>query len=107
MNQLRDMRRRGKNKVAAQNCRKRKLMNIDELQTKVDKKITENQSLKKEYKENELMKEEWVKLFDELTQRIKEENNEEVKCIEHQTLTDECKVNKECRILVDIFKNED
>ena len=55
-------------------------MNIDELQTKVDKKITENQSLKKEYKENELMKEEWVKLFDELTQRIKEENNEEVKC---------------------------
>lgn len=56
-------------------------MNIDELQTKVDKKITENQSLKKEYKENELMKEEWVKLFDELTQRIKEENNEEVKCI--------------------------
>ena len=56
-------------------------MNIDELQTKVDKKITENQSLKKEFKENELMKEEWVKLFDELTQRIKEENNEEVKCI--------------------------
>lgn len=56
-------------------------MNIDELQTKVDKKITENQSLKKEYKENELMKEEWVKLFDELTQRIKQENNEEVKCI--------------------------
>lgn len=56
-------------------------MNIDELQTKVDKKITENQSLKKEFKENELMKEEWVKLFDELTQRIKQENNEEVKCI--------------------------
>ena len=56
-------------------------MNIDELQTKVDKKITENQSLKKECKENELMKEEWVKLFDELTQRIKQENNEEVKCI--------------------------
>ena len=56
-------------------------MNIDELQTKVDKKITENQSLKKEYKENELLKEEWVKLFDELTQRIKQENNEEVKCI--------------------------
>ena len=56
-------------------------MNIDELQTKVDKKITENQSLKKEYKENELMKEEWVKLFDDLTQRIKAENNEEVKCI--------------------------
>ena len=81
LNICRDIRRRGKNKVAAQNCRKRKLMNIDELQTKVDKKITENQSLKKEYKENELMKEEWVKLFDELTQRIKEENNEEVKCI--------------------------
>ena len=35
INDLRDMRRRGKNKVAAQNCRKRKLMTIDDLQKQV------------------------------------------------------------------------
>ena len=31
-------RRRGKNKVAAQNCRKRKLMTIDDLQKQVRRK---------------------------------------------------------------------
>ena len=36
LNICRDIRRRGKNKVAAQNCRKRKLEQIDELQRKVD-----------------------------------------------------------------------
>jgi len=36
LNICRDIRRRGKNKVAAQNCRKRKLEQIDELQKKVD-----------------------------------------------------------------------
>jgi len=34
--QLRDIRRRGKNKVAAQNCRKRKLDQLDDLQHSVD-----------------------------------------------------------------------
>jgi len=36
LNICRDIRRRGKNKVAAQNCRKRKLEQIDELQTRLE-----------------------------------------------------------------------
>jgi len=36
LNICRDIRRRGKNKVAAQNCRKRKLEQIDELQEKLE-----------------------------------------------------------------------
>ncbi|XP_064643500.1 nuclear factor erythroid 2-related factor 2-like isoform X2 [Lineus longissimus] len=34
---IKDIRRRGKNKVAAQNCRKRKMNEIDELQEEIDK----------------------------------------------------------------------
>ena len=36
----RDIRRRGKNKVAARNCRKRKMDTIDELQSQVDQVCT-------------------------------------------------------------------
>jgi len=36
LNICRDIRRRGKNKVAAQNCRKRKIEQIDELQERLD-----------------------------------------------------------------------
>jgi len=39
--QLRDIRRRGKNKVAAQNCRKRKLDQLDDLQVSVNGKKEE------------------------------------------------------------------
>ena len=74
-------RRRGKNKVAAQNCRKRKLQNIDELQAKVDMAYAKKQAL---YKENELLEEEKqrdTKRFDDLKENIKKYMNEEVKCI--------------------------
>lgn len=46
LNICRDIRRRGKNKVAAQNCRKRKLEQIDELQKKVDEAKKRQSQLK-------------------------------------------------------------
>ncbi|XP_041433702.1 nuclear factor, erythroid 2 like 2 S homeolog isoform X1 [Xenopus laevis] len=42
---IRDIRRRGKNKVAAQNCRKRKMENIVELETDLDKLKYEKEKL--------------------------------------------------------------
>ena len=42
----RDIRRRGKNKVAARNCRKRKMDTIDELQSQVDQVRTTLKSIK-------------------------------------------------------------
>ncbi|XP_074939163.1 nuclear factor erythroid 2-related factor 3 isoform X2 [Phalacrocorax aristotelis] len=45
---LRDIRRRGKNKVAAQNCRKRKLNAILDLEEDVSNLQTQKESLKKE-----------------------------------------------------------
>lgn len=42
---IRDIRRRGKNKVAAQNCRKRKMDQIHSLQTDVDRMLAQKVSL--------------------------------------------------------------
>ena len=50
LNICRDIRRRGKNKVAAQNCRKRKLEQIDELQKKVDEAKRRQNHLKTDHK---------------------------------------------------------
>merc|ERR1719229_947604 len=45
----RDIRRRGKNKVAAQNCRKRKIDQIDELQDRLGEAIRMKTRLKNEH----------------------------------------------------------
>ena len=49
LNICRDIRRRGKNKVAAQNCRKRKLEQIEELQKKVEEARQRRQNMRREH----------------------------------------------------------
>jgi len=49
LNLCRDIRRRGKNKVAAQNCRKRKIDQIDELQDRLGEAIRMKSRLKNEH----------------------------------------------------------
>jgi len=51
LNICRDIRRRGKNKVAAQNCRKRKLEQIDELQKKVEEARLRRHQLRREHEQ--------------------------------------------------------
>ena len=46
LNVCRDIRRRGKNKVAAQNCRQRKLEQIEELQLKLKNAVDRRDKLK-------------------------------------------------------------
>ncbi|NP_001088660.1 nuclear factor, erythroid 2 S homeolog [Xenopus laevis] len=48
---VRDIRRRGKNKVAAQNCRKRKMENIASLEREIGQLQTEREGLKREQEE--------------------------------------------------------
>lgn len=49
LNVCRDIRRRGKNKVAAQNCRQRKIEQIDELQLKLKKAVDRRDKVKQEH----------------------------------------------------------
>lgn len=49
LNVCRDIRRRGKNKVAAQNCRQRKIEQIDELQLKLKKAVDRREKVKYEH----------------------------------------------------------
>jgi len=49
LNVCRDIRRRGKNKVAAQNCRQRKIEQIDELLLKLKKAVDRRDKMKHEH----------------------------------------------------------
>ena len=49
LNVCRDIRRRGKNKVAAQNCRQRKLEQIEELQVKLKRAVDRRDRVKHEH----------------------------------------------------------
>merc|ERR1719481_1517979 len=69
LNILRDIRRRGKNKVAAQNCRKRKIDQIEELQGKVEDM---KDQIKINEKENQMGTEELFRMKDAFLQ-MKEE----------------------------------
>jgi len=56
----RDIRRRGKNKVAAQNCRKRKMDLISQLEDQVNKARRQKQSLLAEREELYRLRDEWT-----------------------------------------------
>ncbi|KAH9526154.1 bZIP, variant 3 [Dermatophagoides farinae] len=64
---IRDIRRRGKNKVAAQNCRKRKLDQIMGLQSEVDTMYNQKDSLENQYNQllmvREMARDKYNKLY--------------------------------------------
>ncbi|KAM8934090.1 nuclear factor erythroid 2-related factor 2 [Pelodytes ibericus] len=74
---IRDIRRRGKNKVAAQNCRKRKMENIVELETDLDKLKYEKEKLlaeKGEYNSSLLqLKKQIGSLYMEVFSKLRDE----------------------------------
>uniref|UniRef100_A0A5F9DEY9 NFE2 like bZIP transcription factor 2 n=1 Tax=Oryctolagus cuniculus TaxID=9986 RepID=A0A5F9DEY9_RABIT len=75
---IRDIRRRGKNKVAAQNCRKRKLENIVELEQDLDHLKDEKEKLLKEKGENDkslhLLKKQLSTLYLEVFSMLRDEH---------------------------------
>ncbi|XP_075685623.1 nuclear factor erythroid 2-related factor 2 [Rhinoderma darwinii] len=75
---IRDIRRRGKNKVAAQNCRKRKMDNIVELESDLDKLKYEKEKLlaeKGEYNSNlRLLKKQLGTLYMEVFSKLHDED---------------------------------
>ncbi|XP_004577083.2 nuclear factor erythroid 2-related factor 2 isoform X1 [Ochotona princeps] len=75
---IRDIRRRGKNKVAAQNCRKRKLENIVELKQDLDHLKDEKEKLLKEKGENDkslhLLKKQLSTLYLEVFSMLRDED---------------------------------
>ncbi|XP_058045793.1 nuclear factor erythroid 2-related factor 2 [Ahaetulla prasina] len=75
---IRDIRRRGKNKVAAQNCRKRKLENITELEHDLDYLKDEKEKLLKEKVENDkslqLLKKQLSSLYLEVFSMLRDED---------------------------------
>ncbi|KAM3916253.1 nuclear factor erythroid 2-related factor 2 [Leptodactylus fuscus] len=75
---IRDIRRRGKNKVAAQNCRKRKMENIVELESDLDKLKYEKEKLlaeKGEYNNSlRLMKKQLGTLYMEVFNKLRDED---------------------------------
>ncbi|OXB78018.1 UNVERIFIED_CONTAM: hypothetical protein H355_009589 [Colinus virginianus] len=75
---IRDIRRRGKNKVAAQNCRKRKLENIVELEQDLSHLKDEREKLLKEKGENDKslrqMKKQLTTLYVEVFSMLRDED---------------------------------
>jgi len=103
MNVLRDIRRRGKNKVAAQNCRKRKIDQIEELQGKVEEV---KEDIMKNEKENVLLLEEFQSLsgsFMKMKEELEDHKREQVGCSEHSSFTKECLGSKGCEITIKLL----
>merc|ERR1711874_592613 len=106
MNILRDIRRRGKNKVAAQNCRKRKIDQIEELQGKVDEMNKQIEKNAKTLKENkEIVFPTWKENFWRMKQELEEKRRETVSCTEPPMLTKECLGKKGCTITFKLIRS--
>ncbi|XP_056610273.1 nuclear factor erythroid 2-related factor 2a isoform X1 [Triplophysa dalaica] len=84
---IRDIRRRGKNKVAAQNCRKRKLENIVGLEYELDSLKEEKERLKKEKSERSAslreMKHQLNDLYQEVFSMLRDEQGRPFSTNEH------------------------
>ena len=77
---VRDIRRRGKNKVAAQNCRKRKMDVLTTLETEVDDMAEERNKLKRDHHrlESEVsqMRSKFQHLYQEVFQSLRDDNGQ-------------------------------
>ncbi|OCT95862.1 transcription factor NF-E2 45 kDa subunit [Xenopus laevis] len=67
---VRDIRRRGKNKVAAQNCRKRKMENITSLEREIGQLQTEREGLRREQEEVGRVMEDLKRKLENLQQEV-------------------------------------
>jgi len=75
LNLCRDIRRRGKNKVAAQNCRKRKIDQIDELQDRLGEAIRMKSRLKNEHERLVAEYEEEQARLEQLSEKVLHHHN--------------------------------
>jgi len=73
INMLKDIRRRGKNKVAAQNCRKRKLDQVQQLETELKIQKQNGKRLLNEKKVKQKERDEAQKSLDEKTEWAKQQ----------------------------------
>jgi hypothetical protein len=105
MNILRDIRRRGKNKVAAQNCRKRKIDQIEELQGKVAEMNKLFEKNAKVLKEKGVVLPDWKASFWRMKQELEKKKREYVGCSQHPMLTKECLGKKGCTITVKLIRS--
>jgi len=96
---MRDVRRKGKNKIAAQNCRKRKIENIEELEKKVEQGKAVLMEKQKKNRKMEEDKENKLSQAKELRMLLNK-NGKDVCCHYHEVFTDECFYGKNCEILV-------
>jgi len=89
LNLCRDIRRRGKNKVAAQNCRKRKIDQIDELQDRLGEAIRMKSRLKNEHERLVAEYEEEQARLERLSEKVLHHHNKSPAHYEVQVVGDD------------------